>query len=159
MTFQNFSFFLRIFFESMLQIAQCVYSLNTMNNKKSSLLYKFSKHSFFKRCVQFVIYFLNIVININYFLTIITFYYFEHKNFSLNLKTLQIFFYFKSNYFLKTIFSNNDFNKSLIDQNHVFVEFYVVITIRNRDTRNDIVEKNNFQSNDFSIFRNVSTNR
>ena len=57
------------------KIAQCAHSLNVMSNEKFSLLYKFSKHSFFKRYVQFRLYFLNIVINIYCFLTIIIFYF------------------------------------------------------------------------------------
>ena len=50
--------------------------LSTLNNEKSFLLYKFSKHSLFKQCVQLIYlnyYLLNIAINIlifsnNYFL-------------------------------------------------------------------------------------------
>ena len=57
------------------KIAQCVYSLSTMNNEKFSLLYKFSKYSFFKRYIQLVLYILNIVINIYCFLIIIIFYF------------------------------------------------------------------------------------
>ena len=57
------------------KIAQCAHSLNTMKNEKFSLLYKFSKQSFFKRYIQFVLYFLNIVINIYCFLIIIIFYF------------------------------------------------------------------------------------
>ena len=57
------------------KITQCVYSLSTINNEKSSLLYKFSKHSFFKRYIQFRLYFLNIVINIYCFLAITIFYF------------------------------------------------------------------------------------
>ena len=57
------------------KIAHDVYSLNTMNNENFFLLYKFSKYSFFKRYVQFLLYFLNIVINIYCFLIIIIFYF------------------------------------------------------------------------------------
>ena len=91
------------------KIAQCAHSLNTINNENFFLLYKFSKHSLFKRCVQFALYFLNIVINIYCFLIIIIFYFWEFysyiKSFSLNLKALQIFFYIKLNQLLKMILS------------------------------------------------------
>ena len=35
------------------KLAQYTHLLSTINNEKISLLYKFSKHSFFKRYVQF----------------------------------------------------------------------------------------------------------
>ena len=57
------------------KIVQCIYSLNTINNEIFFLLYKFSKYLFFKRYVQFVLYFLNIVTNIYCFLAIIIFYF------------------------------------------------------------------------------------
>ena len=55
------------------KIAQCAHSLSTINNENFFLLYRFSKHSFFKRYIQFRSYLLNIVISIYCFLAIIIF--------------------------------------------------------------------------------------
>ena len=60
MSINNTKYSMYLFIEHNKQkIAQCVYSLSTMSNEKFALLYKFSKHLFFKRYIQFRLYFLN----------------------------------------------------------------------------------------------------